>query len=104
MGLYAFVCGLWEMFDHHNWLIPERGRVRYERASQTLVIENWWDEPDPDVALPSNPNGCAAWVSCPNCEDFLCLIHAPKHAWDCSCPPVEEWRVSPYLPQPLART
>ena len=37
------------------------------------------------------------WIRCPECEDFWCLEHQ-DHAYDCECPPVEEWEGSPYVP------
>lgn len=36
-----------------------------------------------------------AWVPCPGCDDFWCVIHQ-QHAHDCPCPAVEEWDVDPY--------
>lgn len=37
----------------------------------------------------------AAWVRCPHCENYWCRIH-DRHAFECDCPPVEEWSVDPY--------
>src|SRR4051812_42684704 len=37
----------------------------------------------------------AAWIPCPCCENYWCLLHG-QHAHDCPCPPVEEWDESPY--------
>lgn len=36
-----------------------------------------------------------AWIECPCCEDYLCTIHL-MHAYDCDCPPIEEWDSDPY--------
>jgi hypothetical protein len=36
-----------------------------------------------------------AWIPCPCCEDFWCTLHN-MHAYECKCPPVEEWKGSPY--------
>ena len=38
------------------------------------------------------------WTRCECCEDFWCNIHR-KHAYDCKCPPIDEWiLISPYDP------
>jgi len=37
----------------------------------------------------------AAWVRCPFCDEFWCVVHK-MHAFECPCPPVEEWEVDPY--------
>ena len=42
-----------------------------------------------------------AWTPCPDCENYLCNIHA-IHAHECPCPSIEEWDHSPYLPSPPA--
>ena len=36
-----------------------------------------------------------AWVRCPCCENFWCTIHQ-RHAFECDCPPIEEWTSNPY--------
>jgi len=36
------------------------------------------------------------WIPCSNCDTFLCTIHSGMHAWECPCPPIEEWTTSPY--------
>ena len=36
-----------------------------------------------------------AWLPCECCEEFLCTI-CGDHAWNCPCPPVEEWQSGPY--------
>lgn len=41
--------------------------------------------------LPSPP----AWVPCNGCEEFWCSVHN-QHAWECDCPPIDEWDVDPY--------
>lgn len=39
----------------------------------------------------------AAWVRCPDCDDYWCRIHA-AHVYDCTCPAIDEWGdESPYL-------
>jgi hypothetical protein len=43
----------------------------------------------------------AAWVPCPCCEDYLCLIHN-QHVYNCPCPPIEEWKENPYGDEPTA--
>jgi hypothetical protein len=44
-----------------------------------------------DHDAPKHP----AWVPCPGCEEFWCTVH-DQHAFECPCPPVEEWDVDPY--------
>ena len=39
----------------------------------------------------------AAWMPCQCCEDYICTIHG-MHAYDCECPPMEEWETDPYDP------
>ena len=36
-----------------------------------------------------------AWTPCGCCPEFWCSIHE-AHAWECPCPPVEEWALDPY--------
>ena len=31
------------------------------------------------------------WVDCPNCDSMWCTLHS-AHAFECSCPGVEEWK------------
>lgn len=35
-----------------------------------------------------------AWVAC-QCGEMFCNVHN-MHAFECPCPPVEEWETSPY--------
>lgn len=37
------------------------------------------------------------WVPCPCCDEHLCTVHG-MHAFECPCPPIEEWEESPYMP------
>lgn len=40
----------------------------------------------------------ACWTRCECCEDFICNIHG-MHAYDCDCPPIDEWAslgIDPY--------
>jgi len=37
----------------------------------------------------------ATWVPCSSCEEYWCVAHK-KHVSDCECPPLEEWKDSPY--------
>lgn len=53
--------------------------------------------PNPDGVWPPNPERpYPAWILCECCDDYLCTIHAGEHAYDCACPPLEEWRCDPY--------
>lgn len=37
-----------------------------------------------------------AWIPCPGgCGEFWCTVHE-THAWECICPPVEDWPLDPY--------
>lgn len=43
-----------------------------------------------------------AWIPCPYCEDYWCIIHE-KHAFECDCPDLEECEAqgwNPYLQLP----
>jgi hypothetical protein len=35
------------------------------------------------------------WTPCPHCDEFWCNIH-DRHAFECDCPPIEEWETDPY--------
>jgi|SRR5215831_2660289 len=37
------------------------------------------------------------WTPCPCCENYWCNLHK-KHAFECACPPIEEWQADPYSP------
>ena len=37
----------------------------------------------------------ATWRRCADCEEFWCELHG-QHAFECPCPPIEEWPVDPY--------
>lgn len=43
--------------------------------------------------------GDPAWEPC-DCEEWWCNIHG-CHAFECDCPPVEEWPTSPYAPMAM---
>ena len=37
-----------------------------------------------------------AWVPCKGgCGEYWCKLH-DMHAFECACPPIEEWTVNPY--------
>lgn len=38
-----------------------------------------------------------AWVPCDSCDDMFCEVHQ-THAWDCSCPPIDDWVEAGYDP------
>jgi hypothetical protein len=35
------------------------------------------------------------WERCDCCQDYICNLHE-MHAHDCECPPVDDWKESPY--------
>lgn len=37
-----------------------------------------------------------AWEQCGCCDEFWCNIH-DMHAFECDCPPIEEWNSDPYM-------
>lgn len=37
----------------------------------------------------------AAWIKCPLCDEFWCVIHN-QHTAGCACPPIEDWDHDPY--------
>lgn len=45
--------------------------------------------------LDHHPRHIAAWIPCGGCDDFFCTLHG-THAYDCECPPIEEWDADPY--------
>lgn len=39
-----------------------------------------------------------AWIRCPDCDEFYCTIHRCHTSESgCTCRPVEEWRLDPYV-------
>ncbi len=66
-------------------------------SDPSLTQEQPPDRPD--------PYRDGIWVRCPCCDDYWCRRHF-MHAYDCACPPIEEWNSgldSPRLAQGLAR-
>ena len=52
--------------------------------------------PDKDNAqLVMQPRRLIPWTRCECCEDFWCNI-CDQHAYDCDCPPIDEWETDPY--------
>ncbi len=75
-----------------DWLLGERAGMRrvcftcstiYSGGSKCEECGNGEGMP---LALLSPP-----WVGCHNCENMWCTLHA-KHAFECSCPAIEEWK------------
>lgn len=48
--------------------------------------------------MPKSP----AWVPCKCCDEFWCNLHR-RHAFECDCPPIEEWTVDPYSERPTVK-
>lgn len=67
-------------------LWPTPGANDYKGSSRVGQRRGQLDE-----AIESMP----AWIPCPCCENFLCLIHL-LHAHECACPSVDEWSSDPY--------
>ena len=58
------------------------------------------DEAESEDQLPNQvihlvPGGAPVWVPCPCCESYQCTTHR-THAYECPCPPREEWESTPY--------
>jgi len=51
---------------------------------------------DPEIVRDWLERQRQAWTPCPCCDDFACTIHAPLHAFECECSPIEEWARDPY--------
>ena len=52
-----------------------------------------------DLTTPHAP-GSPPWIPCKNCDDWWCTIHG-QHAFECPCPPADEWEpISPYGKEP----
>ena len=43
-----------------------------------------------------------AWVRCECCPEFWCSIHQ-RHAFECDCPPIEEWETDPYTERVMTK-
>lgn len=63
-----------------------RCRQRYSEQDHEC-LEEWTLE----ELMESGPG---PWVQCA-CGNHWCEIHS-MHAFECVCPPIEEWKVSPY--------
>ena len=81
------------------------------QVSQTLdaVLAKGQTMPEknrfPAVLVPKECQQKAAWIPCPDCDDFWCNVHE-MHTGDCECPPIDEWETDPYgmqLDGPAAR-
>lgn len=67
----------------------------FEEVDTSLFRTNNEDVPPGYTLVP-------AWEKCDACDDYFCNIHA-VHAYDCQCPPIEDWPVSPYDPVLVVR-
>lgn len=66
---------LLSLFDYSgNWCKPYR--------------DAGWDVVQVDKKIP-------AWIECPDCDDYWCNLHQ-LHAYDCNCPPLDEWEGDAY--------
>jgi len=83
----------------------ERDGVRYEIRVAVVVMAVTDDGVSEDgkarfdvqanLAIDTRRLRYPAWIPCDNCEEYWCTIHE-KHAFECDCPPIEEWTVDPY--------
>lgn len=108
------------MLDELNALFHHCFRIA-EEAGCPLIVENvkgaqpwvghakwhygsfylWGDVPAlmPRTFNKSRTAPKPAWIPCPCCDEFQCTIHQ-EHAFECPCPPIEEWTVDPYTETP----
>lgn len=61
-----------------------------EREHTPIEFALWLVE----LARRSSVERMAAWQKC-DCGEFWCNIHR-AHAFECACPPIDEWTQSPY--------
>ena len=47
---------------------------------------------------PTAPRRKSPWMAC-DCGEYWCQEHA-QHAYECPCPPIEDWAHSPYADAP----
>lgn len=90
------------------------GRQDYPGDDSGYLYGHWWNGRDVSQtldavlykkqALPEKNRFPAVmvplWQRCQCCEDYWCNIHH-MHAYDCDCPPVEDFGIYPYEPQLL---
>ncbi len=62
-------------------------------AFDTTQITSRDNRSNPQAGEPCHP--LAAWTECACCEDYWCNVH-DEHAYDCDCPPLDEWETDPY--------
>ena len=58
-------------------------------------INSTVDEGQTPIVMKQPVPSVAAWTECACCEDYWCNVHN-EHAYDCDCPPLEEWETDPY--------
>jgi len=54
-----------------------------------------------EISCPSGPDSVIPWIKCP-CGNHWCVIHS-QHAYECPCPLMEDWAISPYAEQEWAK-
>lgn len=80
-------------------LLPDVGdtpRVVF-MAGQGFVLASTDLPPWRFVELHRHPE--TIWIPCPGCDTFICTVHN-CHAFECECPPIEDWEFDPYAPVP----
>lgn len=91
-GAYGWTRGLFGP----GWVCEVSQAAYGHRAPKLTWLHYCGDAPPPplDWARPAMREG--PWVPCnEGCGEWWCEAHK-RHAFECDCPPVEEWSSSPY--------
>ena len=95
---------LWGQFPRfrarvHFWKERLSSAQRIRRAAIPPIISQrlltWIEADQAQERLPFDTADGPAWIPCPCCDDYWCVIH-DAHAYDCDCPEIDEWTVDPY--------
>lgn len=73
-------------------MIPEEAPVNQGKTELFQGRTSWYPT---TMSVTAKKKPRPAWIPCPSCEEFLCTIHG-THAFECACPPIEEWTKDPY--------
>lgn len=112
LDLFAGLGGASQAMRERGWEVVTVDNDPAFGCTVTADLASWsWDGPTPDLVWASPPctefsresmpwcRSKPAWVPCDCCESHWCNRHG-KHAYECPCPPVEEWELSPYVVHP----
>lgn len=112
LDLFAGLGGASQAMRERGWDVVTVDNDPRFGCTHTADLLTWsYTGPRPDLVWCSPPctefsresmpwcRSKPAWVPCGCCESHWCNRHE-RHAYECECPPVEEWGESPYSVRP----